>query len=263
MRKVLPVALLPLAAMALFGGLLAAQSTPGIAVTKVVHEPEGADVGPFILTQVLPNPDYDPLQPTGQPQFIPAWGNGRGLSNELDSISSELYALGGTTTHDLCVMTNTTGADLLIDTRVPPIGPGPGVVVTGMRPAIQLPSAPEQISPGHSQMFVIPYDQSQVAVPNGSTVAVWMLVTKWFSQLDTSPRDYFVTFQFNNIAPTPPGPNGPGPKVVDVPLTVPRKNNAKSGGCVASESGLPQGVALLAGGTMYALTRRRRIRVSA
>lgn len=250
MRKALLIAV-----VAVFGGLLAAQSTPGIKVTKVVHEPNSEDVGPYIRTQTIPNPDFDPLQPTGQPATIPAWGNGRGISNELDSISSELYALGGTTTHDLLVLTNTTGADITIDTAVPPLGPGPGVEVTEIKPSVVVPSAPEQISPGHSFMTVIPFEAQQVQVPNGSTVAVWMLVTKWNDQLDTSPRDYIVTFQFENIAAA-----APGPMVVDVPLTIPRKDGEDAAGCaVDSPRGFPQGAALLAGGAVLAITRRRRV----
>jgi hypothetical protein len=250
MRKALSIAI-----VALFGSVLAAQSTTGIRISKVVHEPTEEDVGPYIKTQTIANPDFDPLQPTGQPQTIPAWGNGRGISNELDSISSELYALGGTTTHDLLVMTNTTGADIPIDTAIPPLGPGPGVVVTEIKAGVIVPSAPEQISPGHLWMLVIPYEAQQVQVPTGSTVAVWMLVTKWRDQLDTSPRDYIVTFQFENIAAM-----APGPKVVDVPLTIPRKDGANSPGCsIDTQRGFPQGAALLAGGAVLAVTRRRRV----
>ena len=126
-------------ALAAFATGLAAQVSPGLDIVTVVHEPSATDVGPNIASKTEPNPLYDPLQPNGEPQYLDVYGNGNGLSNELDSISTEFYALGGTTTHDLAVMQNTTGAPITIDTTT--------IVLAASRPAHDVALAPEQSSP--------------------------------------------------------------------------------------------------------------------
>lgn len=216
-------------------GLLAqvAGPTPGLEITIVVHEPNANDVGPYIAGLQIPNPYYDPQQPNGEPQFNTAYGNGGGLADELDSVSPEFYALGGTTTHDLAVILNTTGADIIMDSTT--------LAVASCRPKNDVPTAPEQSSPDGSAVSTIyPYDQVSVTIPDGSSVAVFLVSTKWRSQLDTSPRDYIWTFTFNDTIGTT--------FVVEGPLTVPKVGGTDPSGCVTSENGFPAGVWLIAGG---------------
>ena len=101
----------------LFSGSLMAQlpPTPGLSFELIVHEPTEAQVGPHIAGITENNPAYDPLQPNGEPQFINVYGNGKGYANELDRVNRIFYAIGGTTTHDLAVLRNDTGADISVD----------------------------------------------------------------------------------------------------------------------------------------------------
>ncbi|MBX3474319.1 MAG: hypothetical protein KF754_08045 [Planctomycetes bacterium] len=231
------------ASLALFAGSLAAQAT----ITTVIHEPSAADAGPTLGAATVVNPDYNPLQPNGQPQFLPLIGNGSGISNELDSISDEFYALGGTTTHDLAIMTNNTGADITVDPTT--------LVVAQIRPKVSPPGAPEQANPGLLVQNVYGFSNAQFTIANGASGVLLLLVTKWMGSLDTSPRDYIITFQFNNTAP------GGGPITIDAPLTVPKVGgNNSSGGCtVATSGGMPRGAAILAGASAVAILTRRRI----
>lgn len=242
MRKVL----LALVATA-FCGALAAQSSIGLSCRTVIHEPTAEDVGTYIQGLQIPNPDYDPNQPTGQPQFLPAYGNGKGISNELDSISREMYALGGTTTHDLIVLTNQSGANLLIDGQNNPPR------ITEIRPKKSPANAPEQVSPGHFSQIVIPYSNAVIDSPDGSNAQLCLVRTKWFAQLDTSPRDYIVTFEFDDISP------GGVTLVLEVPLTVPEVRGGQGGACVASGGSTPGGVVLLGAGAVFAIANRRKL----
>jgi len=237
-------------ALAVFSTILLAQSTAGIEVVVVVHEPSASDVGPYIANlhnnndpRCL-NPDYDPLQPTGQPQYLPAYGNGNGLSNELDSISPEFYALGGTSTHDLAVILNTSGADITVDATT--------ITLASSRPAKDVPSQPEQSSPdGSAVSEVFAYDPVSVTIPDGSSVAVFMVRTKWRQSLDTSPRDYVWTFTFTDT--------GGNPFVLDAPLTVPKVGGSNPTGCAASDDGFPHGVWLVITGGLTAIVIRRKL----
>lgn len=231
------------AVLTLFSGALAAQAT----IDTVIHEPTAADAGPTLGAATVPNPDYNPLQPNGQPQFLPLIGNGNGISNELDSISDEFYALGGTSTHDLAIMTNNTGADITVDPTT--------LQVAQIRPKVVVAAAPEQASPG----FLVaptpyPFSNASFTIANGTSSVLLLLVTKWMYSLDTSPRDYIITFQFNNTAA------GGGPMTIDAPLTVPEVGGGSgSGGCVATEGGSNRGMMLLAGGAMFAIVSRRKL----
>lgn len=236
-------------ALAAFGTVLAAQPTPGLSIDTVVHEPSGSQVGPFIQMQTVPNPHYDPLQPNGEPQFLPAWGSGNGAGDELDRVSDEFYALGGTTTHDLAVLTNNTGSDITIDCTA---NGGAGFQLLSSRPKNDPPSAPEQSSPdGGAPSLIYPFDGNSVTVPNGSAVAVFLIATKWRQSLDTSPREYIWTFQFVDTGATS--------YEVEADLLVPEVGGSNPTGCATNDDGLPTGLWLLAGGALAAYTTRRKL----
>ena len=237
------------AALAAFGTALAAQPTPGLSIDTIVHEPTASQVGPFIVTQQVPNPNYDPLQPTGEPQFLPAWGSGGGPGDELDGVSDEFYALGGTTTHDLAVLTNNTGADITIDCTA---NGGAGFQLLASRPKNDPPSAPEQSSPdGGAPSLIYPFDATSISVPNGSAVAVFLIATKWRQSLDTSPREYIWTFQFVDTGATS--------YEVEGALLVPEVGGSNPSGCASSPDGFPHGLWIIAGGVIAAYTTRRKL----
>lgn len=227
-----------------FSTTLAAQATPGLTIGTVVHEPNANDVGPYIAGLTIPNPFYDPLQPNGQPATFPVYGNGSGISNELDSISDEFYALARTTTHDLAVITNTTGAPITVDTT--------SIQLAGSRPKNDVPTAPEQSSPdGAAPSTIYPYDPVSVTIPDGASVALFLIVTKWRESLDTSPREYIWTFTFNDTGGTP--------YTVEGDLLVPEVGgDTGSGGCATSNDGYPHVLWVLAGG-IAAITFRRKL----
>lgn len=243
------------ASFAVFSTVLLAQAvpgpTPGLSIVTVVHEPTAADVGPFIAAMQIPNPFWspDPGNPTepgpnGEPQFKTAYGNGGGLSDELDSISPEFYALGNTTTHDLAVLLNETGADITLDTTQ--------FALAGSRPSVVVPQAPEQSSPdGSAPSIIYTCDPVSIFVQNGAAVAIFVIATKWKDNLDTSPRDYIWTFTFRDTANSL--------LVVDAPLTVPKVGGSNPSGCVSSENGYPTGVWLVITGGLAGLVIRRKL----
>lgn len=237
--------------VAAFGCGLAAQR-----IKSVVHEPAASDVGPYIVTQLYVNPNYDPLQPNGEPQFLPVYGNGQGIYDELDSISGEMYALAATTTHDLIVLSNnaTNAVNMIIDCDPTSVT---YISVSSIRPKNNVAAAPEQDNPGFVTQTIYGCDGTSLNVPAGSTVAAWLVVTRWFDLLDTSPREYIVTFQYNDLTPVTGGL-----KTVEVPLIVPEVRGGQGGGCVVSgDRSLPMGVTLIAGGAAVALiSRRKRLR---
>ncbi|MCB9895160.1 MAG: hypothetical protein H6839_11970 [Planctomycetes bacterium] len=232
-------------ALAAFATGLAAQVSPGLDIITVVHEPNTNDVGPYIAGLQIPNPFYDPLQPNGQPQYNNVYGNGKGLSNELDSISPEFYALGATTTHDLAILQNTTGAAITIDATT--------IQLAGERPKNDNPDAPEQSSPDGSAVHVIyPYDQVSITIPDGNAVALFLITSGWRDQLDTSPREYIWTFTFSDMSGTP--------FTVEAPLVVPKVGgDVGSGGCASDPDGYPEGLWILATGGIAAIVIRRKL----
>ncbi|MCA8912043.1 MAG: hypothetical protein KDB82_10080 [Planctomycetes bacterium] len=238
-------------AAAAFGTALLAQVTPGLSIDIIIHEPNATDVGGYIAAQTVVNPNYDPLQPNGEPQFLPAYGNGGGISDELDSISGEFYALGGTTTHDLAVLRNDTGAAIDIDTASAVYG-GAGFALASSRPAHDVPNAPESTSPDGSAVSIIyPYDPATINVPNGSSVAVFLIATKWRQSLDTSPREYIWTFNFDDGAATT--------YTVEANLLVPKVGGSNGGGCVSDPDGFPTGLWILATGGLVAIVTRQKV----
>jgi hypothetical protein len=235
-----------LSALAVFGSVLSAQAagpTPGLEIVTIVHEPTANDVGPYISGLQIPNPFYDPLQPNGEPEFNTAYGNGGGLADELDSISDEFYALGGTTTHDLAILLNTTGADIIVDSTT--------ITLAASRPKKDVPQQPEQGSPDSSAVSTIyAFDQVSVTVPDGSSVALFLISTKWRQSLDTSPREYIWTFTFSDT--------GANPFVVEGDLVVPEVGGSDPSGCVSDPNGYPTSVWLLATGGIAAILYRRK-----
>ncbi|MCB9935416.1 MAG: hypothetical protein H6840_06965 [Planctomycetes bacterium] len=227
-----------------FSTALAAQPTPGLAITTVIHEPTAGDVGPYISGLTIPNPFYDPLQPNGQPATFPVYGNGKGIDNELDSISDEFYALGNTTTHDLAIVLNTTGAPITVDSTT--------IVLAGERPRNDVSAAPEQSSPdGSAPHTIYPYDAVSVTIPDGSAVALFLIVSKWRDSLDTSPREYIWTFTFDDTGATT--------YTVEGDLLVPKVGGDSGSGCATSNEGYPQGLWILAAGGIAAITTRRKL----
>ncbi|MBE7492183.1 MAG: hypothetical protein HS108_10560 [Planctomycetes bacterium] len=230
--------------LAICGGALSAQ----LSISTVIHEPSPADAGTYLANQTVPNPDYNPLQPNGQPQNLPLIGNGKGIHNELDSVSDEFYAIAATTTHDLAILTNNSGADITVDPT--------SLQIAQIRPKVTVPQAPEQANPGILVAYPPdPFSNTNYTIANGASSVLCLVRTKWKSSLDTSPRDYIITIQFNNVA------TGGGPVTIDAPLWVPEVGGGKSGGgCTTAHRDLPGGVALLAGGGLVAiLTRRKRL----
>ncbi|MCF6228203.1 MAG: hypothetical protein L3J82_05990 [Planctomycetes bacterium] len=227
-----------------FAGVLTAQGTPGVTGTTIIHEPSASEVGPYISGIMVPNPDY--TLNNGQPEQVPVYGNGKGLSN-LDTVSGELYALAGTTTHDLLIITNATGAVITMN----------GVMTTlqvgAPRPKYDYAQAPENGQPGWVAGPVLyPYDNTSVSIGIGSSAAAILVVTRWMTSLDTSPRDYIIPIQFEDLASSTT-------MVVEVALTVPYTDNATgSGCCTLSKGGLPAGLLLIAGVALAAVLRRRR-----
>ncbi len=231
-----------------FSTALAAQATPGLDIVTVVHEPNATDVGPYIANVTVPNPFYDPLQPNGQPPTLNVYGNGNGIHDELDSISEEFYALGGTTTHELAVVLNTTGAPITVDSTT--------IQLAGERPKFDVPQAPEQSSPDGSagpppgMNRIYPYDPVSVTIPDGAAVALFLIITKWRDSLDTSPREYIWTFSFNDTGGTA--------FTVEGDLLVPRVGGKSgSGGCATGNDDYPHGLWVLAGGIAAIVTRRK------
>lgn len=231
-------------ALAAFASGLAAQVTPGLEIITVVHEPTANDVGTYIAGLQVPNPFYDPLQPNGEPQFNNVYGNGSGLSNELDSISPEFYALADTTTHDLAILQNSTGAPITIDSTT--------IVLAGERPKNDVTAAPEQSSPdGSAPHTIYPYDQVSVTIPDGNAVALFLINSKWRNTLDTSPREYIWTFTFSDT--------GGNPYTVEAPLVVPKVGGDTGSGCVTSPDGFPEGLWIVATGGLAAIVIRRKL----
>ncbi|MHC4841490.1 MAG: MYXO-CTERM sorting domain-containing protein [Planctomycetota bacterium] len=230
-----------------FAGVLCAQSnaTPGVTCDVVIHEPTAAQVGPYIagLPQE-PNPDYTPTN--GQPQFLDIYGDGKGLAN-LDTITNHMYALAGTTTHDLIFITNSTAAAINFNGAQPP-------VVLAPRPKYDYAQAPENGQPGwFAPPTLYVFDSGAFSIGVGASSAAILVRTKWMGNLDTSPRDYIIPIQFQDLGPPVSA------MVVDVALTVPYMDNANgSGGCAVSKGNLPTGLALIGGAALVAILRRRR-----
>jgi hypothetical protein len=113
-------------------------------------------------------------------------------------------------------------------------------------------AAPEQSSPdGSAVSTIFAYDAISVTVPDGSSVAIFVIATKWKQSLDTSPREYIWTFTFSDT--------GANPFVVEGDLEVPKVGGSNPTGCVSSEDGYPSGVWLVATGGLVAIILRRKL----
>ena len=235
MRKYL--ALMGLAIAAVLAGGLAAQSN-GLAVSSVIHEPTGTEVGANIEPQTILNPDYDLGPPPRGVEFLPVWGNGRGLGT-----SGELHARGGTTTHDLVFFVNNGTADITIDTST--------LALSTTAPKYDNPQKPEATQPGwRTPPVIYEFDLNPILIQVGATAALFMVRTQWKSMLDTSPRDYIFTFEMLDTTSSTT-------LLVDVPLTIPTGDD-DGGGCISTGNGAPHGLVLLLASGLFALARRRR-----
>ncbi|MBX3460453.1 MAG: hypothetical protein KF696_10910 [Planctomycetes bacterium] len=244
-----------------FGAGLSAQLTAGLSIDQVIHEPSESEAGPFLGSLTVPNPLYDPTRDldadgvddtTGAKQFLPLIGNGNGL-HHLDSVSGEMYALAKTTTHDLIILTNNTGADIIVDLDFTTPSPG-ALSISQTRAAVSPATAPEQSLPDPTATLnIYGYDPAAVSVPNGSSVAIALIVTRWAARLDTSPRDYFVEFSFTDLASNTT-------MRVEAALTVPYAGGADSSTACSSRNGpLPRHLLLLIGGGAVAIVTRRKL----
>jgi hypothetical protein len=181
----------------------------------------------------------------------------------VDSVSPEFYALAGTTTHDLFYVSNTSGSDVQID-----LDPGSAgqLNLVQIRPIKSPTLAPEAPSPDSLATSFIGFGEGvavtganclvgvsggAVSVPNGSTVVVGMLKIKWGRFLDTSPRDYILTFEFTEVS------SGVR-SAFEAKMTVPKSDSQESG-CVASDSSIPRGLLVVVGGGMAAMVTRRKL----
>jgi hypothetical protein len=217
--------------------------TPGISIPTVVHEPDAGQVGPYIAGIQLPNPDFNPQNPNGQPQFVGVFGNGNGLEHLPDS-SGEFFARGATTSHDLALFRNNTASDLLIS------GASADLAVVQWRPKKDVPTKPERADPGFFTQVLYPYDNVSIAVPAGSTVALFLMVTSWFDQVDTSPREYVVRFRVRDTLTNTD-------LFVEADCIVPEVEDRDGESCsVSSGSPSPQAaIVMLAGGLAAILPR--------
>ncbi|MDH5640964.1 MAG: hypothetical protein OEY28_06690 [Nitrospira sp.] len=239
--------------LALISAYLPAQAAFDFPITNIIHEPTADQVGTFISQQQIKNPDYNPVQPNGQPEFLPVYGSGKGgYDNELPSVSGEFYAIGSTTTHDLVVMKNNTGGDIIIDGNETSTD---FIKILEIRPKNDVEAKPEQSDPGLDPIqppkAIYAY-AAQVLIPAGATAAVFLVVLKWDEQLDTSPRDYIITFSMFDISTQQT-------IIVEAPLTVPEVGGPKNNGCASGGNGLPTGLAFLSGVALAAIIRRRRL----
>ncbi len=227
-------------ATSIFGGSLAAQGE--LVVDSIVHEPTANEVGPEIAAMTVQVPGLN-----GTLEDIPIYGNGRGVDG-LDTVSEQLYALGGTTTHDLVFLRNTTGADIIVN------GMAGTITVLQMEPLNVPTGSSEAGTPGHQTgPTIIPVASSNVVVPAGSATAVFLVITEWQARLDTSPRQYRWTFQVNDTV-SMTNLNVP------IELIVPGsggQDDGSTGGCSAVPSRVPTGLLGLVGIGMVAYIRRR------
>jgi hypothetical protein len=223
------------------GGLMAqVEVTSGLSIDTVIHEPSTSDVGVVIAAMREPHPNAGL---PGYPDETNVYGNGRGL-HHLPDITDHLYALAGTTTHDLVELTNRTGATIRIVFSSLQIADRRAVIGED---AVGEANFPDQTATPE----LIGVDNNVLDIPNGTTAAAWLVRTRWAARLDTSPRDYVVTFQFlDDIS----GED----KFVNVNLRVPAVDDRETG-CVASENRAPLGLALLGMGAMAAYINRRRL----
>lgn len=219
-----------------------------LTISRVVHEPGADQVGDHIRGIQESNPNYDPDQPTGEPEFLNVYGNGTGYHNDLADESDRLYAVGGTTTHDLVELTNNSGEDIEIDLDSNP-------PTLSLSPTKDVDGAPEQSSPDPTATHeIFGYEDDSIVVPNGSSRFVWLLRTKWAPRLDTSPREYVAIFSFSDIS----GPI-PETKTVETTMWVPDVGGQDGGGCtVTNDRNIPVGLWIIAAGGIAAIARRRR-----
>lgn len=231
----------------IFAGALAAQAaaTPGLRITQVLHEPGAGAVGPYIDSLTIPNPNQGI---PGQPATFKVYGNGKGYHNELDDVDEKFHAIASTTTHQLAVLENNTGADIIIDVAT--------IVLSAINPINSPISAPEAqlqfLTPAGHTTYVYGFDQNAVSVPNGSSVSVWLWVAKWGEALDTSPRDYICVWTFTDTVSATT-------MVVNGDLTIPKAGGGDGSGCVANPRQSPVGLMLLAAGGMVAIVTRRKL----
>lgn len=214
---------------------LAAQAilTPGLEVDTVIREPSSTEVGPFLVSQTLQ-------------------GGGKLYSKGSGSKGSGFRARPGKTTRDLCVISNNTGADLIVDLDYSLPSPG-ALVLVGSRPDG---SPPADMQPGmpdpNAEWTIFGYDPAAVSCLNGASVALFLLRAKWGKSF--RPRsDYILTFAFTDIVT---GQN----MSFEAKLTVQHAPDEEEGCSLTPPGRPPTGLLALISGGLAALTRRIRLK---
>ncbi|MCC6573331.1 MAG: hypothetical protein IT462_06010 [Planctomycetes bacterium] len=231
MRHLLPRAWAIAVLLVLAGASLAAQTNDfALTVSSVIHKPTAAEAGPYLVSNV-------------------AIGNGGKFDNDIPRITSKCLALAGVTTHDLLIVHNGSSKDLVFDGRR---GQTTSPYLASSRPKYDNPGKPEGIMPGNSKQEVWGFDQS-IVVPANSTVPLILFLTDWNPQLDTSPRDYVLTFGLWEVSQTP------AQYTFEVELFIPGPSGGKGQtACVADPyGGMPVGVIIAAAAGLVAILPRR------
>jgi len=237
MRRILAVFICVVAATG-----LAAQITPtaGLSIDTVIHEPSTSEVGPHISGIEVPHPNAGI---PGYPDFTNVYGNGNGL-HHLPDVTDHFYALGGTTTHDLAYLTNNTGSQIT-------------VVMTSLTIAERRANVgPDATSEANfpdptAQPNLYPYNTGGITIPNGAEAPLFLMATRWRQRLDTSPREYFIVFSFQDQ-------DSNTTMFVESLLRVPSVDD-RDGGCTVRRNNMPTGLLFIGFGAMAAYVTRRRI----
>ena len=221
-------------AAVIFCGAASAQFT----ITQFVHNPTASEVGTVIAGLPADIAPPVPIPPAGVAPNN-AYGDGKTYHNELPRVSAEFYAMSGRTTHELAYLRNGSAADIIVATAS---------IGIASRPSKDVTAKPEQADPGIMAAF-IHGTATNVTIPAGSELALFLWVVKWRVGLDTSPRDYNLTITMTDTASATQ-------ITATALLTVPEVGGENGSGCVSDGNGSPAALLLLALGGMVAILPR-------